>query len=191
MPPLQLGCAVSSAPTVLGTWLFVAFWVLLGVGVFFVAVRGGLRAAREPFQAQTHGARRTAGMIFVVLYVAFGIALPVVFLIGNHDNANGQVGGNRLTPAMKHGRLLFGEHCGVCHTLTAANAIGKVGPNLDVLKPSESLVLHTIQYGCVPNPPPGDNTQGCLGQGVMPAVILQGQQAQDVAKFVAQVAGRE
>jgi mono/diheme cytochrome c family protein len=176
---------------VLGTWLFVAFWVLLGFGVFFVAVRGGLRGAREPFQAQTYGARRTAGTIFVVLYVGFGVALPLVFLLGNHDNANGQVGGNKLTPAMQQGRLLFGEHCGVCHTLVGANAIGKVGPNLVVLKPSESLVLHTIQYGCLQTPPPGDSSQGCLGQGVMPAVILQGRQAADVAKFVAQVAGRE
>jgi mono/diheme cytochrome c family protein len=176
---------------VLGTWLFVAFWVLLGFGVFFIAVRGGLGGARRPFQAQSYGARRTAGTVFVVLYVGFGIAVPLVFLIGNHDNANGQVGGYKLTPAMKTGRELFGSHCAVCHTLSAASAIGKVGPNLDVIKPSESLVLHTIQYGCLQSPPPGDTSHSCLGEGNMPATILQGQQAEDVAKFVAQVAGRE
>jgi mono/diheme cytochrome c family protein len=176
---------------VLGTWLFVAFWVLLGFGVFFIAVRGGLGGARATFQVQTYGARRAAGTIFVILYAGFGIALPLVFLIGNKDNANGQVGGNKLTPAMKQGRIIFGEHCAVCHTLSAANAIGKVGPNLDVIKPSESLVLHTIQYGCLQSPPPGDNNVGCLGEGNMPAAIVQGQQAEDVAKFVAQVAGRE
>lgn len=175
----------------LGTWLFVAFWVVLGFGVFFIAVRGGPRGARETLQAQTHGARRTAGTLFVLLYVGFGVALPLVFLIGNHDNANGQVGGNKLTPAMKEGRQMFGAHCGVCHTLAAANATGKVGPNLDVLKPSQSLVLHTIQNGCLQNPPPGDTSQGCLSEGTMPANIVQGQQAEDVAKFVARVAGNE
>ena len=50
---------------------------------------------------------------------------------------------------------MFGEHCGVCHTLAAANAVGKVGPNLDVIQPTEQLTLHTIMYGCLPNPPKG------------------------------------
>lgn len=175
----------------LGTWLFVAFWVLLGLLVFFVALRGGPSGARASLQTQTHGARRTAGIIFLIVYVAFGVAIPLVFLIGNHANANAQVGGYKLTPAMKSGREVFAQHCGVCHTLAAANAVGKVGPNLDTIKPSESLVLHTIQNGCLQNPPPGDSAQSCLGQGNMPAQIVQGQQATDVAKFVAQVAGRE
>jgi mono/diheme cytochrome c family protein len=176
---------------VLGTWLFVAFWVILGLTVFFIAVRGGPRGARETFQAQTYGARRTAGVVFLAVYLAFGVAIPLLFLIGNHSNANAQVGGYKLSSAMKSGREIFGEHCGVCHTLAAANAVGKVGPNLDVIKPSESLVLHTIQNGCLQSPPSGDNSQSCLGQGNMPASIIQGQQATDVAKFVAQVAGRE
>jgi Cytochrome c len=176
---------------VLGTWLFVAFWVLLGLGVFFIAVRGGPAGARATMHGQTYGARRVAGVLFFVIYVGFGIAIPLVFLIGNHANANAQVGGYKLTPAMKTGRELFGQHCAVCHTLAGANAIGKVGPNLDVIKPSESLVVHTIKYGCLQDPPPGDTNQSCLGYGDMPAAALQGQQAEDVAKFVAQVAGRE
>lgn len=175
----------------LGTWLFVAFWVVLGLGVFFIAIRGGLAGARATVQSQSYGARRAASTIFFIIYVGFGIVIPLVFLIGNHDNANGQVGGNKLTPAMKRGRELFGLHCGVCHTLAAANAVGKVGPDLDVIKPSQSLVLHTINNGCLQNPPPGNKSESCLGQGNMPANILQGQQAEDVAKFVAQVAGRE
>ncbi len=175
----------------LGTWLFVAFWVLLGLGVFFVAIRGGVGGARDTFQAQTHGARRTAGVIFAIIYVGFGVAIPLVFLIGNHVNASAQVSGYRLTPAMKSGRQLFGQKCGVCHTLAAANAVGKVGPNLDTIKPSEALTLHTIINGCLQSPPAGDTAQSCLAQGNMPALIIQGQQASDVAKFVAQVAGRE
>lgn len=174
----------------LGTWLFVAFWLLLGLGVFFVAARGGLRGARETFHSQTFGARRAAGVGFTVLYVAFGIALPLVFLIGNHNNANGQFAGTRLTPAEKQGRILFGRHCAICHTLAAANAIAKVGPNLDQVKPTETLVLHTIINGCVQNPPANDSAQNCLGQGTMPAAVLTGTNARNVAKFVAAVAGK-
>jgi hypothetical protein len=176
---------------VLGTWLFVVFWVLLGLSVFFVAVRGGLGGARATLQAQTRGARRTAGWLFVTLYVGFGVVIPALFLVGNHANANKQIGGIRLSAAEKTGRELFGFHCGVCHTLAGANATGKVGPNLDTIKPSQSLVLHTIQNGCLQTPPSPTAPTNCLGQGDMPADILQGTQAQDVAKFVAKVAGQE
>jgi hypothetical protein len=176
---------------VLGTWLFVAFWGLLGLGVFFIAVRGGLGGARAVFQSQTLGARRTSALVFLVIYVGFGVAIPLLFLIGNHSNANAQVGGIKLSAAEKKGRELFGQRCGVCHTLAAANAVGKVGPNLDVIKPSGTLVLHTITYGCLQNPPSSTAPTNCLGQGNMPAAILQGAQAQEVAQFVAKVAGRE
>jgi len=37
--------------------------------------------------------------------------------------------------------------------------VGKVGPNLDVIQPTEQLVLHTIQYGCLQNPPPGSQEE--------------------------------
>lgn len=178
-------------PAVLGTWLFVAFWVLLGLGVFFIAVRGGLGGARATFQSQSYGARRAAGVSFTIIYIAFGIAIPLVFLIGNHANANAQFAGIRLSAGERQGRLLFGQHCGLCHTLAAANAVGKVGPNLDTIKPTETLVLHTIINGCLQNPAPSESSQNCLGQGTMPAQILTGNQARNVAKFVATVAGKE
>jgi mono/diheme cytochrome c family protein len=176
---------------VLGTWLFVAFWVALAFGVFFIAARGGLGGARATLQSQRRGARRASVAIFLVIYVGFGVALPLLFLTGNHANANSQIGGNKLNAAEKAGREVFGEHCGVCHTLAAANAVGKVGPNLDTLKPSLSLVLHTIQNGCLQDPPSTSAPTNCLGQGTMPANIVQGTQAQQAAAFVAKVAGRE
>ena len=174
----------------LAVWLFVAFWVVLGVALFFVAIRGGVGGVREVFQTQTLGARRFFNVSFVVLFVGFGLVLPAVLLIGNRANASAQVGGMRLTKGEKTGRELFGQHCAFCHTLAAANAIGKIGPNLDTLQPAESLVLHTILNGCLQNPPSG-SSETCLGNGTMPANILQGQQAGQVAKFVAKVAGKE
>jgi mono/diheme cytochrome c family protein len=176
---------------VLGTWLFVAFWVVLGFGVFFIAVRGGLGGARATLQSQGRGARRASVLVFLVIYLGFGVTLPLLFLTGNHANANAQIGGIKLNAAEKTGREVFGEHCGVCHTLAAANAIGKVGPNLDTIKPSESLVLHTIQNGCLQDPPSTTAPTNCLGEGTMPAAIVQGTQAQQVAAFVAKVAGKE
>jgi hypothetical protein len=170
--------------------LFVAFWVVLGLGLFLVAVRGGPGGVRAALQSQERGGRQALGIAFVVAYVGFGVALPVVFLVGNHSNANAQFSGLKLTAAEKTGRELFGQKCGVCHTLAAANAIGKVGPNLDQIQPSQSLVLHTIQYGCLQNPGPSNPNETCLGQGTMPPAILQGKQAQQVAAFVARVAGK-
>jgi mono/diheme cytochrome c family protein len=169
--------------------LFIAFWVLLGLAVFFVAGSGpgGRRAgARGPSYRGT----RAMGFALFIVYVLFGIALPLIFLSGNHANANSQIGGNALTPAEKRGREIFAFRCGFCHTLAGANAVGKVGPNLDDIKPGYSLVFHTIEYGCLQNPPAGSQ-QSCLGAGTMPAGIIQGQQAEDVAKFVAAVAGKE
>ena len=174
----------------LAVLLFAAFWVVLGLGVFFLGIRGGPRAALETRPSSSHRARRALGWSLAVIYVAFGIAIPALFLVGNRSNANGQVGGIRLTAAERHGREVFGQRCAQCHTLAAANAVGKVGPNLDVIQPTYQLVLHTIQHGCLQNPPPGSQ-EACLGFGTMPADVVQGTDAQDVAKFVSKVAGKE
>jgi mono/diheme cytochrome c family protein len=175
----------------LGVGLFAAFWVVLGIAIFFVASRGGLAGARAAFQSQSPAGRTAIGTIFAITYLGFGVAIPLGFLIGNHSKASAQVGGIKLTAADKRGRQVFGQRCGVCHTLAAANAVGKVGPNLDTLKPPESLVLHTIQNGCLQNPPSSGSPQTCLGQGTMPANIIQGRDAQNVAQFVSKVAGKE
>jgi mono/diheme cytochrome c family protein len=83
------------------------------------------------------------------------------------------------------GKKLFASNCASCHTLSHANSTGTVGPNLDdafrqdrvdgVKGTSiEGLVSYWIEY---------PNTQGA-----MPAMLLKGQNAQDVAAYVAHVA---
>jgi mono/diheme cytochrome c family protein len=173
---------------VLAVAAFVAFWVVVALGLFFLAARGGVgaRVAKDPGRRGS----RVSLTLFAVTAAVFGIALPLLMLTGNHANASAQIGGIKLTAAEKTGRELFGEHCGVCHTLAAANAIGKVGPNLDILKPAETTVIRTLATGCLPNPPKGASDT-CLGQGVMPADVVQGRDAQDVAAFVSKVAGNE
>jgi mono/diheme cytochrome c family protein len=174
----------------LGVFLFIAFWVVLGASVFFLGGRRSGGAQRETRTLSYRGSR-ALGLTFVAIYIAFGVIVPLLVLHGNHANASAQVGGNKLTAAEKRGRDVFGFRCGFCHTLAAANAIGKVGPNLDSLRPPYSLVLNTINNGCLPNPTSSNSAQACLGEGVMPAAIIQGRQASDVAAFVAKVAGRE
>jgi mono/diheme cytochrome c family protein len=176
---------------VLALYLFAAFWVVLGLGVLALAFRRGPKVtAIGRSRRRSYAARRAGAWTLAFIFVGFAIVLPIVFLVGNHNRANAQVGGVTLNAAEQHGREVFGEKCGLCHTLAAANAVGKVGPNLDVIQPTEQLVLHTIENGCLQNPPSGSQ-EACLGYGTMPADVVQGVDATDVAKFVAKVAGKE
>lgn len=172
-----------------GVIIIAVLFTALAGGIFWAAGNGRLTPVTNAMLTQGRGGRRLINTLLVITYIGFGIVVPAIILVGNHDNASAQVGGVKLTAAEKTGRELFGEHCAVCHTLAAAAAVGKVGPNLDQIKPSESLVLHTVANGCLQSP--GSNSQEtCLGYGTMPADVVQGRDAQDVAAFVARVAGR-
>jgi mono/diheme cytochrome c family protein len=177
----------------LAVYLVVAFWALLGLTVFTIAIRGGLSGTAGTLRTTTRAARGVGRWLFATIVLGFGIAIPALILTGNHDNANGQVGGLKLSAAEKQGRELFGQHCAICHTLSAANAVGKVGPDLDTLTPTPTvgLVLHTIENGCLQAPAANETSENCLGDGTMPADVLEGRQATDVAEFVARVAGHE
>lgn len=45
------------------------------------------------------------------------------------------------------GKVLFRTYCSPCHTLKAARATGRVGPNLDRLKPSYARVVTQVTTG--------------------------------------------
>jgi outer membrane protein assembly factor BamB/cytochrome c553 len=45
------------------------------------------------------------------------------------------------------GAKLFSQNCASCHTLAAAHATGAVGPNLDQVQPSRSVVLRQVTNG--------------------------------------------
>lgn len=162
----------------LGVGLFIAFWVILGLGVFFIAMSGGLRGARDTLQSRSRPGGRMANVLLAVIFGGFGLALPILLLTGNHANASSQYNGIKLNASDKEGRVLFGQHCAICHTLAAANAVGKVGLNLDTLQPPKSLVLNTVENGL------------SIGHGTMPAGLVVGKDANDVANFVSTVAGK-
>jgi mono/diheme cytochrome c family protein len=164
----------------LATVVFLAFWVVVGLGLFFLAVRGGPRGVRATLQSQKRGARTFATLAFTVFYIAVGIAVPALFILGDRDSAEADVNGTRidLTQQEERGRALFGTGCANCHTLAAAAAAGKVGPNLDVLKPPTELTYDAIVRGRQ------------RGGGTMPAGIYAGAEAEAVAAFVGATAGR-
>jgi cytochrome c5 len=164
----------------LATIAFLAFWLVVGLVLFFIALRGGPRGARATLQSQSRGGRRIAAVVFAAFYVAVGVAVPVLLLVGNHDSADAHVNGTTivLTKQEQDGREIFGTRCASCHTLAAANASGKVGPNLDQLKPPEGLVEDAVERGRQ------------RGNGTMPAGIVQGRDVAAVSAFVAAVAGR-
>jgi mono/diheme cytochrome c family protein len=152
--------------------LFLAFWVLLGLTIFFVAVRGGPRGARESLHGQTRRGNKFALIAFFVVYVAFGIAVPMLVLTGNDDSTDVASEGLTLTTREEDGRALFGGYCNQCHTLKAANTVGRVGPNLDELRPNYALVVNAVRNGRQ------------QGNGTMPAGLVQGADVQNVACFV-------
>lgn len=166
-------------------YALVAFWVVLGLGVFFVAMRGGPRGARESLHSESKLGQRAVVFAVVVAFI-FGLAVPLLVLVANgNDKASAGIGGVHLNAEQQHGRVLFSDSCAVCHTLQGANAVGRVGPNLDVRLGSEisteagrkALVLSAIAEG------------RARGNGDMPAQLYQGHDAESIAAFVAAVAG--
>ena len=130
-------------------------------------------------------ASRWAITIGVVIAFAFGLIVPVFVLVANAEHKANTAVGVRLTADQVKGRELFAQKCASCHTLAAVNSVGRIGPNLDVHIgqeiPSEAarraLVLNTILEG------------RAIGKGNMPAGLYEGKEAEDVASFVAAVAG--
>ena len=122
----------------------------------------------------------------VVLTFAFGLIVPAFVLAHNsNDKASEAPGGVHLNAAEVKGRELFSHTCTVCHTLAAVKSVGRIGPNLDVRVGDEistpgarkAFVLNTILEG------------PARGRGNMPADLYEGKEAEDVAAFVAAVAG--
>ena len=115
-------------------------------------------------------------LFFALFFVAFAIAVPFWALTkeGEADSSP-----EAVPASAEAAKQLFATNCGSCHTLARAGTDGIVGPNLDLLLgnvPGQSQrVLSAIEMGV---------------QGRMPAGILRGEAAQQVADFVGKYAGQ-
>jgi mono/diheme cytochrome c family protein len=163
----------------------VLFWLLLGLGVFFVAMRGGPKGAREALYTESKAGHRAVTVVIVVVWV-LGLLVPALVLAANKNHkASITSSGVHLTAEEQKGRELFSRSCAVCHSLKAANAVGQTGPSLDVRVGEQvatpagrkALVLSAITEG------------RARGLGQMPALLYQGKEAEEIAAFVASVAG--
>lgn len=159
--------------------VFTAVFVTLGLGVLFVAMSGGMGGARKRMASQSRGTRRLAMINFILAVLILGIAIPagVIATVGARDDIP-EANVTNLTAGEKEGRELFSERCGNCHTLQAAAAVAQVGPNLDDLRPPKNLVLDAINKG------------RARGNGNMASGLVEGEQAEDVAAFVAKAVGQ-
>ena len=156
--------------------LVVVPFLVLGIGVLFIAFTGGPAAAREAYL--TRGGRFFKVAI-PVLYLALGVAVPAA-VIASRGEAEGGVGSLRTESISKtdeHGKQLFRQTCWSCHNLDAVQAGGVTGPDLDTLGVDKQRVLNAIK-------------RGGTGTGRMPAGLLVGEDADDVATYVAKVAGQ-
>jgi len=128
-------------------------------------------------------------VIFGLLLIFLAVLIPWLAFRSDGDAARGA---QKVPPGLAEGQSLFQINCGNCHTLYAAGSDGNFAPNLDELlapsgppqdeasiKQAKIRVLNAIEKGV-------DSTTTA---GRMPPRILSGEQAEEVAEFVATTAG--
>ena len=131
-------------------------------------------------------------VIFGLLVIFLAVLIPWLAFRSDGDAARGA---QEIPSGLKEGQDLFQTNCGTCHTLYAAGTDGNFAPDLDeLLAPSgppegegskeaidqtKKRVLNAIENGV-------DSTTTA---GRMPSGILNGEQAEEVAEFVATTAG--
>jgi mono/diheme cytochrome c family protein len=121
---------------------------------------------------------RSAFVIFGIFAVLFGLLLPY-WAISKEGGESASP--EKVASSDEEAKQLFQTNCGACHTLARAGTDGIVGPDLDDLlgqgtpEANQERVENAILNGF---------------EGRMPADILQGEDAELVANFVARVAGQ-
>jgi mono/diheme cytochrome c family protein len=131
-------------------------------------------------------------IVFGLLVVFLAALIPWLAFRADGDAARGV---EKVPADLKTGQSLFETNCGTCHTLYAAGTDGNYAPNLDLLlaptgppsgpsaeqtiKGTKERVLNAIENG----------VDGSTTPGRMPGGILNDEQAEQVAEFVARTAG--
>jgi len=114
-------------------------------------------------------------------FLLLGVLVPGAVIADRGQTVSGEGQLASVAPSEKEarGKQLFQQTCASCHSLSAVNARGVTGPNLDELGAlDERRVANAIK-------------NGGSGQDRMPAGLLEGPDAEAVAAFVAKTAGRQ
>ncbi|HEY7631719.1 MAG TPA: c-type cytochrome [Thermoleophilaceae bacterium] len=165
----------------MNVWIFLIPWILVGLGVVFVAFSGGPGRARDAYLTKGN---RAFQISILVIYLGIGVAVPAIILASRTDaqGATSSLQTKHASANLQDGKTLFRSTCASCHTLAAVNARGVTGPDLDRigLSPNQASIKRVENAIRI----------GGTGQGRMPSGLLQGQNAQEVAEFVTTVAGQ-
>jgi mono/diheme cytochrome c family protein len=130
---------------------------------------------------------------FGILVLVLAVAIPWLVFRSKGDAASGD---QEVASNLQSGQSLFQTNCGTCHALYSAGTDGNYAPDLDELlapngppegdpetieqtiKSTEGRVLGAVEEGVDSSTP-----------GRMPGGILNKEQAEEVAEFVARTAG--
>jgi mono/diheme cytochrome c family protein len=128
---------------------------------------------------------------FGLLILVLAVAIPWLAFRSKGDAETD----HQVAADLQSGQALFDTNCGNCHALYAAGTDGNYGPDLDdllaptgpptgssaasAIEEGESRVLNAVKEGVDSSTVPGR----------MPGGILNEEQAEEVAKFVATTAG--
>ena len=135
---------------------------------------------------------------------ALGAGLAAAALLAAGCGYGGAANAGGQQPDTQSGQQLFTQSCGTCHTLSAAGTSGTIGPNLDNAFAAdvkegypqsviENVVLDQIRLGSGPiatYTTVKTTARPQRRRRTMPANIVKGQDALDVAAYVASVAGQ-
>lgn len=129
-------------------------------------------------------------------FIAFGLLILVLAVaipwLAFRSKGDAERGHQEVAANLKSGQSLFQTNCGNCHALYAAGSDGNYGPDLDellaesgpptdqaVIERTEKRVLMAVEEG----------VDGSTTPGRMPGGIVNEEQAEEVADFVARTAG--
>ena len=96
---------------------------------------------------------------------------------------------------LERGRTLFVENCGTCHALTEARQTATIGPDLDASFAAaratgmDQDTIEGVVQSQIENPRTISEDNPYYDQTFMPADLVGGRDAEDVAAYVASVAG--
>ena len=129
-------------------------------------------------------------VVFGLVLVLLAVLIPLWAFMSAGDPARGRM---EVPENLKAGQTGFEDNCGNCHKLYAAGTDGDYGPDLDqklapagtptdpaAIKGTKDSVLNTLEQGADDPTVPGR----------MPAGIVAGPVAEEIAEFVAATAGR-
>jgi mono/diheme cytochrome c family protein len=129
---------------------------------------------------------------FGILVLVLAVVIPFAAFRAKGDGESGET---EVPASLKDGQSLFVVNCGTCHALYSAGTDGNYAPDLDELlapsgPPEGESAESTIEAtkGRVLNASE-NGVDSSTTPGRMPGGILNEEQAEEVAEFVAHTAG--